>query len=61
MRGAPLVEIVPALPDAVERRIAEFVAERITDGAVIQAGIESIPNSVLALLHDRKNQRHHRG
>jgi len=55
VRDAPLVEIVPALPDAVERRIAEFVAERISDGAVIQAGIGSIPNSVLALLHDRKN------
>lgn len=55
VRDAALVEIAPALPDAVEQRIAEFVAERITDGAVIQAGIGSIPNSVLALLHNRKN------
>ena len=55
VRDAPLVEIAPTMPDSVERRIAEFVAERITDGAVIQAGIGSIPNSVLALLHNRKN------
>lgn len=55
VRDAALVEIAPALPDVVEQRIAEFVAERITDGAVIQAGIGSIPNSVLALLHNRKN------
>ena len=55
VRDAPLVEIAPTMPDSVERLIAEFVAERITDGAVIQAGIGSIPNSVLALLHNRKN------
>lgn len=55
VRDAPLVEVQPSVPDDVERRIAAFVAERIGDGAVIQAGIGSIPNSVLALLADRKN------
>ena len=55
IRDAPLVEVHPPIPDDVERRIAELVAERVGDGAVIQAGIGSIPNSVLELLTDRRN------
>ena len=46
----PLVEVPPAVPDAVDRRIAELVAERIPDGACVQAGIGSIPNGILAAL-----------
>ena len=46
----PLVEIETADPDDVDRRIAAAVAERIPDGACIQAGIGSIPNQVLASL-----------
>ena len=38
------------MPDAVDQRIAELVAERIPDGACVQAGIGSIPNGVLAAL-----------
>ena len=37
----------PPAPDEVDRRIAALVAERIPDGACIQAGIGSIPNAVL--------------
>ena len=46
----PLVEVPP--PDATERdrRIAEFVAERIPDGATLQAGIGAVPNLVLQML-----------
>jgi acyl-CoA hydrolase len=50
----PLVEVPPAQPDAVDRRIAELVAERIPDRACVQAGIGSIPNGIFAaLLHHR--------
>jgi acyl-CoA hydrolase len=45
-----LVEVLPVEPDDVDRRIAAAVAERIPDGACIQAGIGSIPNQVLASL-----------
>jgi acyl-CoA hydrolase len=50
----PLVEVPAAEPDEVDRRIAAAVAERIPDGACIQAGIGSIPNGVLASLHDHR-------
>ncbi len=43
----PLVEIAPEAPDAVDRLIAQHVADRIPDRACIQAGIGSIPNAVL--------------
>ena len=46
----PLVEVPPAVPDAVDQRIADLVVERIPDGACVQAGIGSIPNGVLAAL-----------
>ena len=44
----PLVEVAPAEPSEVDRRIAALVAERIPDGATIQVGIGSIPNALLA-------------
>ena len=50
----PLVEIQPSEPDDCDRRIAAHVAERIEDGACIQAGIGSIPNTVLAALQERR-------
>lgn len=48
----PLVEVGPVAPDAVDARIAAQVAERIPDGATIQAGIGSIPNALLDGLRD---------
>ncbi|MDQ3911412.1 MAG: propionyl-CoA--succinate CoA transferase [Actinomycetota bacterium] len=47
---------LPARPvrDA-DRRIAEHVAERIPDGATLQAGIGAIPNEVLGLLGEHKD------
>lgn len=44
----PLVAVARAEPSDVDRRIAALVAERIPDGATIQAGIGSIPNALLA-------------
>lgn len=48
----PFVEVPPSVPSDVDRRIAAYVAERIPDGATIQAGIGSIPSALLAGLHD---------
>src|ERR687883_62866 len=51
----PLAEL-PARPSRqTDRRIAQYVAERIPDGATLQAGIGAIPNEVLRLLADHKD------
>lgn len=50
----PLVEVLPSEPSPVDERIATLVAERIPDGATIQAGIGSIPNALLAGLRDHR-------
>lgn len=39
----------------VERRIGEYVAELVTDGATIQMGIGSIPTAVAAALRDKRD------
>jgi acyl-CoA hydrolase len=41
-------------PSALDQRIAAWVAERIPDGATIQAGIGAIPNAILADLRDHR-------
>lgn len=46
----PLVEVPPREATDTDRKIAEFVVERIDDGATIQAGIGSVPDQVLNLL-----------
>lgn len=46
----PLVELPPRPARDADRRIAALVAERIPDGATIQAGIGAVPDQVLALL-----------
>jgi acyl-CoA hydrolase len=51
----PLVEVPPAEPDDIDLRIAAQVAERIPDGACLQAGIGSIPNGVLAALSGHRD------
>ena len=51
----PLVEVPPAEPTDVDRRIAAHVVERVPDGATIQAGIGSIPNALLAGLSGHRD------
>jgi acyl-CoA hydrolase len=51
----PLVEISPVEPSDVDRAIAALVAERVPDGATIQAGIGSIPNALLEHLRDHRD------
>jgi acyl-CoA hydrolase len=50
----PLTEVPAREPRATDQAIAELVAERIPNGATIQAGIGSVPDAVLALLADHK-------
>jgi len=51
----PLVEVPPREPSEKDRVIAGLVAERIPDGATIQAGLGAIPDSILRLLHDHRD------
>ena len=50
----PLVTLEPQAPGPVDAAIAEYVVDRIPNGATLQVGIGAIPNAVLAFL------RHHR-
>ncbi len=47
---------IPAPPhDERDAKIADLVAERIPDGATLQAGIGSIPNEILSRLGDHRD------
>ena len=46
----PMIELPPRPPVDIDRRIASLIAERIPNGATLQAGIGAVPNAVLALL-----------
>jgi acyl-CoA hydrolase len=51
----PLFDLPPVEPTDVDRRIAAHIAERIPDGATIQAGIGSVPNAVFEQLRDHRD------
>jgi len=51
----PLLEVDPPPISDLDRRIAAFVAERVPDGATLQAGIGSVPNALLELLADHRD------
>jgi acyl-CoA hydrolase len=51
----PLVDVAPVAPGPVDHAIAALIAERVPDGATIQAGIGSIPNALLEQLRDHKD------
>lgn len=42
-------------PDEITKKIAEFCAELIPDGATMQLGIGAIPDAVLNFLYDKKD------
>jgi acyl-CoA hydrolase len=50
-----LIEVPRSAPSSVDEQIAASVAERIPDGATIQAGIGSIPSALLAALHGHRD------
>jgi len=51
----PLVEVPPRKPGATDHMIAEFVADRVPNGATIQTGIGAIPNAIMAELSDHRD------
>ena len=53
----PLVAVPPPQPGAKDEAFARSVASRIPDGAVIQAGIGTVPSAVLGFLEDRRGLR----
>jgi acyl-CoA hydrolase len=50
----PLVEAHSVVPTDADKTIAGYVAERIPDGATIQAGIGGMPNALLGMLKDHR-------
>jgi 4-hydroxybutyrate CoA-transferase len=50
---------LPVVPEIeitdVEKKIGEYIAERIPNGATIQLGIGGIPNAVAYFLHEKKD------
>ena len=50
----PMVEVPPLAASDIDRRIAALIAERVPNGATLQVGVGSIPNTVLALLADHR-------
>ena len=51
----PLYTVERKLPDAVQLRIGQYVAQLIEDGATLQLGIGAIPDAVLRALSDRSD------
>ena len=51
----PIVEVPQGSPGALQKRIAEHIAELIPDGATMQMGIGEIPDAVLLYLKDKRD------
>lgn len=51
----PLVEAHAPVVTEADEQIAAFVAERIPNGATLQAGIGGMPNALLAMLKDHRD------
>ncbi len=50
-----LPEILSSEPTDIEKKIGEYCASLVEDGATLQMGIGGIPNAALACLHNHKN------
>jgi acyl-CoA hydrolase len=53
--NAPLFELKSPVITDVDRKIAEFVADRIDHGSTLQVGIGGIPDAVVSLLKDHRD------
>ncbi|MCM1490445.1 MAG: 4-hydroxybutyrate CoA-transferase [Muribaculum sp.] len=51
----PLVEVPTAVPTEAEKRIGNYIAELIPNGATLQIGVGGIPNAVISALRDHKH------
>ncbi len=50
-----LIEVPPPAPGDDVRKIGEYVASLVSDGATLELGIGEIPQSVLEFLHDKRD------
>jgi acyl-CoA hydrolase len=57
----PPLELGGSTPNEIERKIGEYVAERIPDEAVLQFGIGTIPDAVCAALMEKRDLGIHSG
>jgi acetyl-CoA hydrolase len=57
----PPLELARSTPNETERKIGEYVAERVPDGAVLQFGIGTIPDAVCAALRAKRDLGIHSG
>lgn len=53
LNDVPLLEVAPPEPDDVSRKIGEFIAGLVPNGATLQMGIGQIPNAALAALREK--------
>ncbi len=51
----PLIEVPTPVPSEIDRRIGQFIANEIPDGATLQIGVGGIPNAVLQALHGHQH------
>ncbi|MBN3822137.1 acetyl-CoA hydrolase/transferase family protein [Burkholderia sp. Ac-20384] len=58
---ASFPEAAATAPGPVERAIGRHVASLVEDGATLQTGIGSIPDAVMAALHDKRDLGVHTG
>ena len=56
-----VLQVPPAVPGDLERRIAQHAGRYIGDGATLQVGIGAVPEAITAQLHDRRDLGVHSG
>ncbi|MBB5265055.1 4-hydroxybutyrate CoA-transferase [Catenibacillus scindens] len=54
-KSLPIPELAPRKTGEVEKRIGEYCASLVDDGATLQLGIGGIPDAVCACLHDKRD------
>ncbi|WOS65497.1 acetyl-CoA hydrolase/transferase family protein [Sinorhizobium fredii] len=57
----PVIELPAAKPSAIDLAVARKVADFVDDGDIVQVGIGTIPNALLAMLGDRRRLGYHAG
>lgn len=59
--SAPLPELAPTEPDAINRRIARLIAGLVPEGGSLQLGLGGLQAAILEALHDRRDLGFHGG
>ncbi|MGX5805495.1 acetyl-CoA hydrolase/transferase family protein [Bradyrhizobium sp. Arg314] len=57
----PIVEVAPSKPSESDIAIARRIADFVVDGSILQVGIGSVPNALLAQVGDRRRMGLHTG